>query len=275
MEMKYRHAYHAGNFADVHKHVALLAVLQTFRRKDKGFLYLETHAGRGAYDSAVDGAALDKVLRGATAIPELEHYCRALARYREGRDAQAYPGSPLLAALELRPQDRAVLIEAQAPEARALERNLHDQRGARVECGDGFALMRAHLPPKERRGIVFIDPPYEETQDDFERSLQAVEEALRRFDSCVVLLWYPIKRAADLEPWHSQIARRIDHPTLVSELWLYPTDSRVALNGSGLVFVNPPYRIAERMQLWLPELASLLDAERRGGANVRWLTQPR
>ncbi|MGH8286441.1 MAG: 23S rRNA (adenine(2030)-N(6))-methyltransferase RlmJ [Steroidobacteraceae bacterium] len=274
--MKYRHAFHAGNFADVHKHVTLLALLAALQRKDKGFLYLETHAGSGAYDGTAQAAVLESLLRGATNVPELNRYVRAITAYRAERGKpQGYAGSPLLAARELRPQDRAVLIEAQLAEARALERALDGIANARVETADGFAQLRAHLPPKERRGLVFIDPPYEETEQDFDLTVSATREALRRFETCVVAVWYPIKKAADLEPWYARIAGGISHETLLSELWLYPTDSRVSLNGSGLVIVNPPYQIAERMQMWLPELAALLDAERRGGAKVRWLTPPR
>lgn len=274
--MKYRHAFHAGNFADVHKHVALLALLAALKRKDKGFLYLETHAGSGAYDDAAHSAPLEGLLRAATNAPELARYVRAVTAYRAERGTpHGYAGSPLLAARELRQQDRAVFIEAQPAEARSLERALHGVAGARVECGDGFAQLRAHLPPKERRGLVFIDPPYEETEQDFDLAVRAMQEALRRFAACVVVAWYPIKRASDLEAWHARIARDIQYETLLSELWLYPTDSRVSLNGSGLLIVNPAYQIADRMQMWLPELAVLLDAKRRGGANVRWLTPPR
>jgi 23S rRNA (adenine2030-N6)-methyltransferase len=273
--VKYRHTYHAGNFADVHKHVALLALLAALKRKAKGFLYLETHAGRGAYEVSTEAAPLERLLRGSTSTTELTRYVRAVAAYRkDSGKPHGYAGSPLLAANELREQDRAVLIEVQPSESRMLERALDGCARARVETDDGFGRLRAHLPPKERRGLVLIDPPYEESERDFDRTIEAIEEALRRFESCVIAAWYPIKKASDLHEWYARGARDIPCETLLSELWIYPTDSRVSLNGSGLLIVNPPYQIPERMQIWLPELAAILDAERRGGARVRWLNSP-
>jgi 23S rRNA (adenine2030-N6)-methyltransferase len=274
--MKYRHAFHAGNFADIHKHVALLALLAALGRKDKGFLYLETHAGRGEYATTADSGLLAGILNAPPRVQELDRYLEAIRTFRSERAApHAYPGSPLIAVRGLRAQDRAVLIEAQPAEARALERALAGNRNVRVECGDGFERLRANLPPRERRGLVLIDPPYEEPATDLARAIEAVQDALRRFAACVLAVWYPIKKVADLAPWYARVARDVTHETLLSELWVYPTDSRVALNGSGMLVVNPPYRIAERMQVWLPELAVLLDPERQGGASVRWLTPPR
>jgi 23S rRNA (adenine2030-N6)-methyltransferase len=279
--LKYRHSYHAGNFADVHKHVTLLALLDALQRKDKGFLYLDTHAGRGVYRLGEPGedearGSVDRLLARGSTVQEIARYVQVVGAYRKSvADPRAYPGSPLLASRQLRPQDRAVLVESQAQEARALERSLSGAAHVRVETGDGFERLKAHLPPRERRGLVLIDPPYEETTRDFARSEAALREVLHRFETAVVALWYPIKRAADLAPWHADLVRDVERPTLLSELWLYPTDSRVSLNGSGLVIVNPPYRVNERMQAWLPELASALDPERRGGMRLRWLAAQR
>lgn len=272
--MKYRHAFHAGNFADVHKHAALLALLGALTRKAKGFLYLETHAGRGAYDLGEEGGrdglvGAERFLSQPCAAEELQRLARAIGEFRVAqRRPHAYPGSPLFAAGELRPQDRAVLIERQALEAQALQRALHGHPGVRIQCGDGYELLRSHLPPRERRGLLLIDPPYEERRRDFERVAGAIGEALRRFPTGVIAAWYPIKDERDTAAWLASLAAKIDVEALVSELWLHPRDSRVALNGSGVLVVNPPYRIAERMQLWLPELHALLDSG-AGGASVR------
>jgi 23S rRNA (adenine2030-N6)-methyltransferase len=276
--VKYRHTFHAGNFADVHKHVALLALVEALQRKEKGFLCLDTHAGRGAYqltDAAErDGSgSIEVLLRTAPAAPELQRFIDLVRSFRdEQRAGLAYPGSPSIIARRLRRQDRAVFVELQTTECRLLERSVRDAPNVRVECGDGFERLRANLPPKERRGLVLIDPPYEDTASDFERATDAVRQALTRFETAVIALWYPIKHAADLAGWQAALARDVERPALISELWLYPTDSRVSLNGSGLLVVNPPYRVGERMQSWLPELALLLDTERRGGMRVRWLT---
>jgi len=275
--MKYRHSYHAGNFADVHKHVTLLALLSALQRKDKGFLYLETHSGRGAYD--VSGAAeaqsgVSRLNITPNSSEELQHYAAALADYRtQHRGPRAYPGSPLLAVGRLRPQDRAVFIELLQPEARALEHALADTSHARIEHGDGFDRLRAWLPPPERRGLVLIDPPYEETSRDFERVGAAITEALRRFQTGVIAAWYPIKEEREISAWQTGLVRGgLTCETLAAELWLYPRDSRVALNGSGMLIVNPPYLLAERMRVWLPELQAQLDAGQTGGTSVRILS---
>jgi 23S rRNA (adenine2030-N6)-methyltransferase len=250
----------------------LLAALQ---RKEKGFLYLETHSGRGAYD-LTQGAEADSGVGRLTTTPntaeELRRYIQRLAEYRTNQgNPRAYPGSPLLAAGELRPQDRAILAEILPPEARALELAVADNPRVRVEQGDGFERLRASLPPPERRGLTLIDPPYEETSRDFERVSAAIVDALRRFQTGVIAAWYPIKDEREIAVWQAGLSRSVDCETLVAELWLYPRDSRVALNGSGLLIVNPPYLLAERMRVWLPELQAQLDSGQAGGTSIRSL----
>ena len=279
--VKYRHAFHAGNFADVHKHVTLLALVRALQRKDKGFLYLDTHAGAGLYDlsggdtrhgaEAKHGIAL---LLGASATPggtELGAYIDAVAAVR----AQApgtYPGSPLLVARSLRPQDRGVFFECVPAECRALERALGGLRRVRVECGDGLSGLKAHLPPLERRALVLIDPPYENGEAELQAALAAVATALERLPNALVLLWYPIKDRRDLTLWMAQ-AEALAAPVLRSELWLYPCDSRVALNGSGLLIVNPPYQFDQDLSRWLPDLRHALAAS-HGGTSHGWLVTP-
>jgi 23S rRNA (adenine2030-N6)-methyltransferase len=203
---------------------------------------------------------------------ELRRYSQHVAAFRTQQgNARAYPGSPVLAAAELRPQDRAIFAEIQPAEARALELAIGSNPRIRVEQGDGFERLRASLPPAERRGLTLIDPPYEETGRDFEHVGAAMVESLRRFRTGVIAAWYPIKDEREITAWQTGLSRAIDCETLVAELWLYPRDSRVALNGSGLLIVNPPYLLAERMRVWLPELQAQLDASKAGGTSVRTL----
>ena len=289
--MKYRHSFHAGNFADVHKHVALLALLHALKRKAKGFQYLDTHAGRGSYDlSGAAGEAaggIGRFLQAQHAAPELREYAALVTQFRTaaGR-GHLYPGSPLIAASELRAQDRAVMIELQGAEAHALEEELAtlgrvrgEVLNARVERGDGWSRLRAYLPPPERRGLTLLDPPYEDTQRDFSQLTAALAEAVRRFPTGVLALWYPIKDERAIAPWHAaclralQDARLLPLEVLASELWLYPRDSRVALNGSGLLIVNPPWLTLERMQVWLRELQTCLATGPGGGSSVRMLSE--
>lgn len=278
--MKYRHSFHAGNFADVHKHVALLALIAALQRKDKGFLYLETHAGRGLYDlGSADTHQGAEARQGIGALaaapctsPQTNALVAALAQARErSGEPQAYPGSPVLAAQALRAQDRGVCCEIQAAECRALERALNLYPRMRCECVDGYQGLAAHLPPPERRALVLIDPPYEEQGDDLARATAAVGAALKRLANAVIALWYPIKDDRDLAPWLTRLGAQLPVPALVSELWLHPRDARVGLNGSGLLIVNPPYRLDTEMQQWLPELGAALGTARQGGTLVKWI----
>ncbi|MDE2220459.1 MAG: 23S rRNA (adenine(2030)-N(6))-methyltransferase RlmJ [Gammaproteobacteria bacterium] len=278
--MKYRHSFHAGNFADVHKHVTLLALIASLQRKDKGFLYLETHAGRGLYD--LHGADTHQGAEARLGIgalqaarcdrPQVAAYLDALARARGNANAaSAYAGSPVLAALALRAQDRGVCCEIQAAECRALERALRCYPRMRCECGDGYQAIGALLPPPERRALVLIDPPYEEQADDLQRATDGLGKSLARLANAVVALWYPIKDDRDTGPWLERIAPRLPVPALVAELWLHPRDARVGLNGSGLLIANPPYQLDVEMAQWLPALGAALGATRQGGSTVRWI----
>jgi 23S rRNA (adenine2030-N6)-methyltransferase len=283
--MKYRHSFHAGNFADVHKHVTLLSLLAALKKKDKGLFFLDTHAGRGCYDlstpTAEAAAGIGRFLAAAHEVPELKEYAQRLGEFRtQPGQRYGYPGSPLVAALALRPQDRAVFVELQGSESHALEQALSaavPARGAggglRVERGDGFERLRALLPPPERRGLTFIDPPYEETREDFAHLTAALAEALRRFPTGVFAAWYPIKEQRSSAAWLAGCARTLTAPALVSELWLYPRDSRVGLNGSGLLIVNPPWLVRERMQVWLPALEACLAPGAGAGTAVRMLSE--
>lgn len=277
--MKYRHAFHAGNFADVHKHVTLLALLNALQRKDKGFAYLETHAGRGAYElsqqsaEAVEGRG--RFDRGNYEAQELRDFATLSADFRSHRtQTRAYPGSPVIAALKLRPQDRGVASELVASEARILERELEFNPRIRVERADGFERLRAWLPPSERRGLIFIDPPYEASRQDFDRITAAIVDALERFSTGVYAAWYPIKDEREVRAWLDGFARAAKSETVASELWLYPRDSKVALNGSGMLIVNPPWQLAERMEVWLPELRAQLDVGHPGGTRITKWARP-
>jgi 23S rRNA (adenine2030-N6)-methyltransferase len=290
--MKYRHAFHAGNFADVHKHVTLLALVRALQRKDKGFLFLETHAGAGLYlPGGGDGhhgaearGGLELLLpRGAQAPPpaataaaaEIEDYLEVVRALRAAAATPAaIPGSPLIAAQALRPQDRGVCCEIQPAECRALERALARHPRVRATCTDGYAAIAAQLPPRERRALLLIDPPYEEPRAELDAALGAARGAIERLANAVVALWYPIKDERALQPWLRR-AGELAAPTLAAELWVHPRDSAVGLNGSGLLILNPPWQFAEGLQRWLPELGRRLDLAGHGGTAHRWIVHDR
>jgi 23S rRNA (adenine2030-N6)-methyltransferase len=278
--MKYRHSFHAGNFADVHKHVTLLALIAALQRKEKGFYYLETHAGRGRYDLL--GADTHQGAEARLGIgllsdtkcesPQITAYLALLERARADCGAGGiYAGSPVLAALTLRPQDRGLCCELQAAECRALERAITLYPRMRCECGDGYRSLEAHLPPAERRALLFLDPPYEEQGVELTRAVAAIGQALSRLANAVIALWYPIKDDRELNPWLTRTGQSLAVPALLAELWIYPRDARVGLNGSGLLIVNPPYQLDLEMAQWLPELGAALGATRQGGTQVRWI----
>lgn len=297
--MKYRHAFHAGNFADVLKHVALLALLHSLTRKDKGLLLLDTHAGRGLYDLAAGEAmksgeaagGIDRLLGAAEEWPaEIADYLAVVRRVRRSSGLRhAYPGSPLFALAALRTQDRLVLIETQPEEHAALRQAVrHAVRDAAhvssgqvplervtLECADGYARLGAWLPPIERRALVLIDPPYEDTSGDFQAATNAARDILRRLANAVVAIWYPIKQAKDTDAWRQRLigslpAQPGGTPTTActAELWLHPRDNKIGLNGSGLLVINPPWQFSERARLWLPVLHAALDPQRRGGWSI-------
>ena len=278
--MKYHHSFHAGNFADVHKHVTLLALLRALQAKDKGFLYVDTHAGRGVYDlQSTESRRSGEVKQGFKRLRSTQHACAEIADYQQCvsqlraslAPVNAYPGSTLLAASVLRAQDRGVAFESQPAECRALERALYAYRGARAQCGDGWGGCAALLPPPERRALVLIDPPYEATRADFTHALATTTTALARLTNVVIAIWYPIKDERELQPWLMQVGANLKVPVLASELWLHPRDSSVALNGSGMLIINPPFQLDTRMEQWLPALASALGADEHGGQALKWI----
>jgi 23S rRNA (adenine2030-N6)-methyltransferase len=283
--MKYRHAFHAGNFADVHKHVTLLALIRALQRKPKGFLFLETHAGAGLYaPGGADGqhgaearGGLERLLAAAGAPggggrggAALQDYLRAVRELRAAAGAHALPGSPLIAAQALRPQDRGICCEIQPAECRALQRALAAHPRMHAQCTDGYAAIAAQLPPRERRALLLIDPPYEQPAAELDAALDAVGTALRRLANAVVALWYPIKDARTLAPWLRRAAQ-LAAPTLAAELWVHPRDTSVGLNGSGLLIVNPPWQFDTELTCWLPELGRQLDVAGHGGTDQRWI----
>ena len=285
--MQYRHSFHAGNFADVHKHVALLALLSALQKKPKGLLYLDTHAGGGLYDlrgddarrGAESQAGIERVQAATPRSAEIVAYLATLAALRARFDggAHLYPGSPLLAGQALRNVDRGVCIETVAQESRLLERTLREASlsgAVRVEHGDGYERMGGLLPPPERRALVLVDPPYENS-DEYDRILRSLDTSLTRFPTGVFAVWFPVKRQRDCDNWLAKVGRLVTRPTLAAMLWLHPRDSAVALNGSGMLIVNPPWQVDAACASWQEELRQLLGGEGNSGSEVRWLVHER
>lgn len=278
--MNYRHAYHAGNFADVVKHAVLVLLLRALRTKDKPFAVLDTHAGIGRYD--LTGAEAQKTgefrdgiarLLAAAAPPPLALPYLDLVRAAGGlgrEDAPAvYPGSPLLARMLLRPGDRLVLVELHPEDAAALRALFRGDPQVAVHRRDGYEALKALLPPPERRGLVLIDPPFE-APDEAERLTAGLRMAAARWPGGIYAVWYPIKARAPVERFHAELTLTGLRRLLVAELTVFAADRPDRLNGCGMVLVNPPWRLDEHLRELLPGLQPIL-AHDGGGWRVEWL----
>ena len=277
--MNYRHGFHAGNHADVLKHLVLVALLDAMKRKDAPFLVLDTHAGRGRYDLGGEQAKRTGEAQGGFARlapaagdpPALAAYHAAVAAAQEDAPG-TYPGSPLLVAGALRTDDRLAACELQPEEAEALKRLLARDPRCHVHQRDGYAAMKALLPPRDGerrlgRALVLVDPPYEAQEDEFGFVLSALRDALARFPQGVFAVWYPIKRRPTLQPFFRKVASLPAKSAVTFELLVRPDDSPLRMNGSGMLLLNPPYRIEQSIE---PALKPL--ARQMGEAGASWRT---
>lgn len=286
--MNYRHHFHAGNFADVMKHVLLVHLVTAMQRKEKGFLYLDTHAGRGSYDllSASQGDTLARQPEWPAGIgrlwdepdlPEvLSDYVarvRSYDRERGNTDATTpryYPGSPLIVAGMMREQDRMLLCERHSEECEHLDIVMGRQRRCSVQARDGFGTVKATLPPPEKRALVLIDPPFESSQE-FREIAQAIKDGLRRLPGAVFAVWYPITERARIDGFFKVIGDSPLPPTVALELLIAGQNSALKMRGCGLLVVNPPWQFAAEVVPGLQALAEHLEQEPGATAQVNWL----
>lgn len=275
--MNYRHIYHAGNFADVVKHVLLSLLLKSLCRKDTPFFYLDTHAGAGRYDlSSVaaekTGEYRDGILRlwNSQPMPGIEDYLSAVRALNTGNALRYYPGSPRLARYFLRPQDRAVLLEMHPDDCAQLKIEFARERQVTVLRQDGYTGLKVFLPPRERRGLVLIDPPYESDRE-FQRLMEGLREARARWETGLFVLWYPIKSRSPVERFHRELVSTGIRKILLAEFSPYPEDSDFRLNGCGMVMINPPWKLDETLHSLLPALLNVLRRQPGGRTEITWL----
>ena len=272
--MNYRHAFHAGNFADVFKHALLLALLDQLAAKEKPLCYFETHAGAGRYgledpQAEKTGEWNDGIGRlfSLTNLPQsLRPYVDAIRAFNRGGTLRVYPGSPLLATNALRGGDRIVLCESQADEARKLRSLFRDDARVHVHQRDGYAALKALLPPSERRGLVLVDPPFEQQAQEFRVIETALAEAHARWPTGVYAIWYPIKQRSAVRPFERWLNERGWRNVLVVELLVRADDSPLRLNGCGMAIVNAPWRLDAMLGEMLPGLSALL-AQAKGATH--------
>ncbi len=273
--MNYRHAFHAGNFADVHKHWILTLLLARLAAKDKPFFVLDSHAGAGFYDLAREetgrtGEAADGIGRliDSPAVPDsFSPLLTAIRQLNPDGGLRWYPGSPWLIAHFLRPDDRLAAVEAHEGQAALLQETLREARNAKSYHRDGYDAIPSLLPPKERRGLTLIDPPYED-RDDISRIAKAVTDGMKRFATGSVAIWYPIKTLS----LGDALARELpsaERGRLRCEVWTRPPEREDAgLTGSGMILLNPIWPIDETIAEDQPILADLLAQEDGAGSRV-------
>lgn len=285
--MNYRHHFHAGNFADVMKHALMLGLIRAMQKKEKGFLHLDTHAGRGRYDLAA-AARGDSLVRRpewpdgigrlwdrADLPPEISEYVALVREFDRGAGnsegaPRYYPGSPWLARRALRPVDRLALCEKQPEECAVLRSEFGFFRGVSVQEMDGYVAPRAMLPPTEKRALVLIDPPFE-AQDEWRRIVEAVREGLGRFPSGVYAIWYPLTERAKVDAFFDELIALRPPPTLALELTIAGEESALKMKGCGLAIINPPWQFERMAEPLLDFLASVLAQAPGGGARNVWL----
>jgi 23S rRNA (adenine2030-N6)-methyltransferase len=274
--MNYRHHFHAGNFVDVVKHIVLIALIDSFTRKETPFCYIDTHAGTGYYDLFSDSAqkskeylgGIEKVIQAENPPPLIMRYLNCVHHINNklmGASYAAlkyYPGSPLIARHFIRPHDRIIACELHPEDYQLLRRTFAGDKQAAIHHTDGFLGLKAFLPPKERRGLILIDPPYEDP-NEFIRIAQSLTPALKRFNTGTFAIWYPLKEKARIEHFYRGLRQNINNEILIVELTTYP-DLPNHLNGCGMAIVNPPWQLNESIQEVLPWLWKALTINQQG-----------
>ena len=277
--MNYRHAFHAGNHADVLKHLILSRVFALLAKKDAPYAYLDSHAGVGLYDLKGDQASrtgeylqgIARLWQAADLPASCADYLQVLRTLNPDGQLRYYRGSPELARQLTREQDHLHCNEKHPQDGQLLKDNMHFDRRVAVHLGEGWHVPRALLPTPEKRVVLLIDPPFEQA-DEQQRCVQALNEAIGRMRQAIVLIWYPIKDARQLKRFYQKLATSNAPKLLRVELLVNSPDTADRLNGSGLVIANPPWGLEEQLRELLPWLAGLL-AQEQGGWQLDWLIE--
>jgi len=255
--VNYRHEFHAANAADVFKHYVLCTVLGALKAKESPFFVLDTHAGAGGYLLSAGGeheGGIGQIWDQRAQWPELATYLEVVSRYNSDGRLRRYPGSPLFIRDLIRDQDRSVVIELHPEEHRSLHSLLHGDRRFSVQLGDAWNLVKAFTPPREHRGLVLIDPPFEE-HDDFERIATTLQHVQHHWRSGICCAWYPIKSMGPVRNLLAAAAE-VNPEALAVHFMTLPQDVERRLNGSGLLLINPPWRLEETLRAALPKIAA-------------------
>jgi 23S rRNA (adenine2030-N6)-methyltransferase len=261
--LSYRHSFHAGNFADVLKHVVLVEIIQYLKRKDSAFDYIDTHAGAGCYDlQSSEAAKLEEYQGGIARLdakdwPELADYLKTIAGFNPGNALHAYPGSPAIAARLLRAQDRASLFELHPAEHALLLQSMAKDHRIKVYLEDGHSGLLRLLPPRSRRAVVLLDPSYE-VKAEYQQLVQTLTLAWRRFPSAVYAIWYPVIDRSRTEKFIQSIASSGIKDIQQFELGVRADAEGYGMTAAGMLVINPPWELQQKLSTLLPRLATSL-----------------
>jgi 23S rRNA (adenine2030-N6)-methyltransferase len=262
--MNYRHVYHAGNFADVFKHVVLITILQSLLQKEKAFCYLETNE----FNSGIEQIKRVTKLHTENEIPsEISHYLKVVECFSD--DSHFYPGSPSIASYFLRPQDRMILSELHPYDVGLLKQVFNNNKQVAVHQLDGYQALKAFLPPLERRGLVLIDPPYEQ-ENELECIHVGLQTALKKWETGIYAIWYPVKEKYFINNMHYLLKSLNAKKMITAELCIYSDeDSSNPLKGCGMTIINSPWQLEKRLNILLPWLWHALSQEKAGGFQIQ------
>lgn len=273
--MNYQHIYHAGSSADVFKHLTIIALLNCLKQKEKPFCYLDTHAGNGEYDLLQsDNQEYQE------GVLQLQSYSKTntinsiklnsvkntlIKQYLEySHDLHHFPGSPKIAQKLLRPQDEMILIEKSEHSYQSLNQLFHHQKQIHIHHSDAYVSLRALLPPKIKRGLILIDPPYEE-KNEFDKLIPLLKESLKRFSTGIYALWYPIKSRLFIQRFYHDLKKQLNNiEILIAEFCPWSDDVAIRLNGSGMIIINPPWEFEKTLTPLLRELINILRKHPKG-----------
>jgi 23S rRNA (adenine2030-N6)-methyltransferase len=280
--MNYRHIYHAGNFADVIKHLLLIQVIERLKTKETPFFVLDTHAGIGMYDLNSEQAQKTKeadlgiqaLLKGDIQNQDIIDYLNLVRSFNATDELQHYPGSPVVASTSMRHDDRIIANELHPEDQETLAINLKKlPNRTRTTRLDAYQALRANLPPKERRGVVLIDPPFEE-KDEFTTLTKQLSEALKRWHNGTYIIWFPIKSHLPIEQFYRDVKALNVPKTLLIECWIDDKKAKDTLTGCGLIVLNTPFQVDERMKAMAIELSDYICPKNAPGIEIHWLVKP-
>jgi len=276
--LSYRHSFHAGNHADVLKHVTLSLILDAMNSKDKPYVYLDTHSGAGCYSLRSEHAkktsefsgGIGKVWQAKNPPQDMASYLSVIQRYNRGNELGYYPGSPLFAKTLMREQDHIVLNEIHPSDAPLLKREFSKDRRAHINQIDGFHLCREKLPPQPRRGVLLMDPSYE-MPNEYQQTVEAIKNAQKRWETGTFALWYPVVDRENNDWLERKIKQTVQRPTLLVELAMANDSKDYGMTASGMIVINPPWKLFEQLQTILPWLCQTLEVKPQAVQRLEWL----